>query len=93
MTYYLNRLQRLQEDRDYCVTLNRGAEIREDRVIARMLYEHPLYTFESLRAQLELARLNGQRHTVYCGAYQGFGFHDDGLVSGLRAAEALGVRW
>jgi predicted NAD/FAD-binding protein len=93
MTYYLNRLQRLEEDRDYCVTLNRGAEIDEERVIARMLYEHPLYSFESLRAQGELPRLNGQRHTAYCGAYHGFGFHEDGLASGLRAAEAVGARW
>jgi predicted NAD/FAD-binding protein len=93
MTYYLNRLQRLEETEDYCVTLNRGAEIREDRVIARMLYEHPLYTFESLRAQEELPRLNGQRHTAYCGAYHGFGFHEDGLASGLRAAEAFGASW
>lgn len=93
MTYYLNRLQRLDEDEHYCVTLNRGAEIREDRVIARMLYEHPLYTFESLRAQEELPTLNGQRHTAYCGAYHGFGFHEDGLASGLRAAEAFGASW
>ena len=93
MTYYLNRLQRLDEAEHYCVTLNRGAEIREDRVIARMLYEHPLYTFESLRAQEELPRLNGQRHTAYCGAYHGFGFHEDGLASGLRAAEAFGASW
>jgi len=93
MTYYLNRLQRLDEAEHYCVTLNRGAEIREDRVIARMLYEHPLYTFESLRAQEELPTLNGQRHTAYCGAYHGFGFHEDGLASGLRAAEALGASW
>ena len=92
MTYYLNRLQRLDEPAHYCVTLNRGAEIREDRVIARMLFEHPQYTVESLRAQVELPRLNGQRRTAFCGAYHGFGFHEDGLVSGLRAAEAFGVR-
>lgn len=93
MTYYLNRLQRLDEPKHYCVTLNRGAEIREEAVIARMLYEHPQYTFESLRAQRELPGLNGHRHTAYCGAYHGFGFHEDGLGSGLRAAEAFGVRW
>jgi len=93
MTYYLNRLQRLDEPLHYCVTLNRGAEISEDRVITRMLYEHPQYTFESLSAQAELPRLNGQRRTAFCGAYQGFGFHEDGLASGLRAAEAFGVVW
>lgn len=93
MTYYLNCLQRIEEPAHYCVTLNRGAEIAEEKVIARMLYEHPQYTVESLRAQAELPRLNGQRHTAFCGAYHGFGFHEDGLVAGLRAAEALGASW
>ena len=93
MTYYLNRLQRLDARAHYCVTLNRGGEIDEEKVIARMLYEHPQYTVESLRAQAELPRLNGQRHTAFCGAYHGFGFHEDGLVAGLRAAEALGASW
>ena len=93
MTYYLNRLQALDEPRAYCVTLNRGAEIREERVIARMVYEHPRYTFESMRAQRELPTLNARRNTAYCGAYHGFGFHEDGLASGLAAAESLGARW
>jgi predicted NAD/FAD-binding protein len=93
MTYYLNRQQALDEPVHYCVTLNRGADIREDRVIARMVYDHPQYTFETLRAQRELPRLSGRRHTVFCGAYHGFGFHEDGLVSGLQAAGALGVTW
>jgi predicted NAD/FAD-binding protein len=93
MTYYLNRLQALDEPVHYCVTLNRGAEIDESSVIARMVYEHPQYTFESLRAQAELPTLNGVRRTAFCGAYQGFGFHEDGLASGLRAAESLGARW
>ena len=93
VTYYLNRLQRLDEPEHYCVTLNRSDEIREDRVIQRFVYHHPLYTMGSLHAQAALPRLNGARHTVYCGAYHGFGFHEDGLVSGLAAARALGVEW
>jgi predicted NAD/FAD-binding protein len=91
VTYYLNRLQRLDEPEHYCVTLNRSGEIREDRVIKRLVYHHPLYTRASLVAQQELPRLNGRARTVYCGAYHGFGFHEDGLVSGLAAARALGV--
>lgn len=93
MTYYLNRLQGLDEPEHYCVTLNRTPEIREDRVIERLVYHHPLYTVESLRAQTELPRLQGVRHTAYCGAYHGFGFHEDGLVSGIAAARAFGVAW
>jgi predicted NAD/FAD-binding protein len=92
ITYYLNRLQRLETDEHYCVTLNRTAEIAEDRVIRRISYEHPLYTFESLRAQAELPGLNRGR-TAFAGAWQGFGFHEDGLASGLRAAAAFGTEW
>jgi predicted NAD/FAD-binding protein len=93
MTYYLNRLQALDEPEHYCVTLNRTSEIREDRVLARMDYDHPLYTLESLRAQGELPLLAGARNTAYCGVYHGYGFHEDGLVSGVAAARALGVAW
>jgi predicted NAD/FAD-binding protein len=82
----------LREPSHYCVTLNRSDEIREDRVIETIDYDHPLYTHESLRAQGELPRLN-TRTTVFCGAYHGYGFHEDGLVSGLAAARALGAQW
>ena len=61
MTYYLNRLQALDEPEHYCVTLNRAEEIREDRIVASMEYDHPLYTLASLRAQEELGRLDGLR--------------------------------
>jgi len=74
------------------VTLNCTDEIDEERVIRRIPYEHPLYTFESLRAQAELPGLNRGR-TAFAGAWQGFGFHEDGLASGLRAAAAFGVTW
>ena len=61
MTYYLNKLQRLDEDEHYCVTLNRTAEIDPDKVIRRFSYRHPLVTLESMRALPELPRLNGPR--------------------------------
>ena len=93
ITYYLNRLQRLEEERDYCVTLNRDERVDPEHVIARMTYEHPLYTHESIAAQPELRRLSGARHTYYAGAHLGNGFHEDGLASGVAAASALGVDW
>jgi len=93
ITYYLNRLQQLEADRDYCVTLNRTDEIAPESVIARMTYEHPVYTLESLAAQRDLSELSGPRHTVYAGAHHGNGFHEDGLASGVRAAALLAVEW
>jgi uncharacterized protein len=93
VTYYLNTLQALDEPEHYCVTLNRDDRIAEDRVIRRVEYAHPLYTFASLDAQGRLHELDGRRRTWFCGAYQGFGFHEDGLASGLRAAAGLGAPW
>jgi uncharacterized protein len=89
MTYYLNRLHDLDAAQQYCVTLNDSGRIRPECVIKRIPYEHPLFTADSLQAQAELNGLNGQRHTYYCGAYLGFGFHEDGAKAGLVAAEAL----
>ncbi len=91
LTYYLNKLQGLEADRDYCVTLNQ--EIAEEHVLARLAYTHPLYTVGTLRAQTELRRLSGERHTLFAGAHLGNGFHEDGLASGVAAASALGVEW
>lgn len=91
VTYYLNRLQRLESDTDYCVTLNE--DVAEEHVIRRIGYEHPLFTIESLDAQRELRSLSGLRHTHFAGAHHGNGFHEDGLASGVRAAAALGVTW
>lgn len=93
VTYYLNKLQAIEGPEHYCVTLNRDDRIAEDRVIRRIEYAHPLYTFESLAAQERLPTLDGRRRTWFCGAYHGVGFHEDGLASGLRAAAALGAPW
>src|SRR4051795_12844456 len=91
VTYHLNRLQQLDARRDYCVTLNE--HVPEKHVIARFAYDHPQYTVSTLRAQEALRRISGQRNTWYAGAHLGNGFHEDGLASGVRAAEHLGAAW
>jgi predicted NAD/FAD-binding protein len=58
-----------------------------------MVYEHPIYTLDSLEAQRRLPTLSGVHNTAFCGAYHGWGFHEDGCVSGVRAALALGCSW
>ena len=90
VTYHLNRLQALDTERDYCVTLNE--DVPDEHVLERFDYEHPLYTVETLRAQSELPLLSGGR-THFAGAYFGNGFHEDGLASGVAAARALGAEW
>ncbi len=93
MTYDLNRLQRLGEAHHYLVTLNRGSEIAEDRIIRRLTYAHPRYTVAALRMQRELGVIAGANRTWYCGAWQGYGFHEDGFASAVRVARGLGVDW
>jgi predicted NAD/FAD-binding protein len=93
VTYYANRLQKLDAEQDFCVTLNRTAEIEPQAIIRVIEYAHPQMTFESLAACAALPALNGRRATAFAGAWQGYGFHEDGIVSGLRAAGAFGVEW
>ena len=62
-------------------------------MLDRAVFEHPLYTVESIEAQRSLPALSGARRTYYAGAYHGNGFHEDGLASGVRAAASLGVPW
>jgi predicted NAD/FAD-binding protein len=90
--YDLNGLQRLEASRQYVVSLNDTGAIDPDSVIERMIYEHPLYTAESVAAQRLLPALNDGR-TAFAGAYHGWGFHEDGCRSGADAAASLGVRW
>ena len=91
VTYYLNRLQTLDDETDYCLTLN--GEIPDEHVINRGTFEHPLFTVESVAAQRELPSLAGVRRTWFAGAHHGNGFHEDGLASGVRAAASIGVSW
>jgi predicted NAD/FAD-binding protein len=91
VTYHLNRLQRLPTTQPYCVTLNPDREIPAEHVIRRMTYEHPLYTHEALDAQRRWAEISGRDRIHYCGAYWFYGFHEDGVRSGMRVAAALGV--
>jgi predicted NAD/FAD-binding protein len=93
VTYHLNRLQALDEPTQYCVTLNQSRRIAPAAEISRIVYEHPIYTLDSLEAQRRLPMLSGVNNTAFCGAYHGWGFHEDGCVSGVRAALALGCAW
>ena len=92
VSYDMNRLQGLAEDANYVVTLNADDRIAGDQLIATMDYTHPIYTTDSLAAQAELPSLS-DGVIAFAGAYHGWGFHEDGCASGVRAAESLGVTW
>ncbi len=90
LTYNMNILQRLSAQDTYCVTLNDHENaIDESKVIYRTEYDHPLFLSEGLAAQKRLGEINGQRGTWFCGAYWGYGFHEDGVKSGLTAVDAF----
>jgi uncharacterized protein len=92
MSYDLNRLMRLGEPLDYVVTLNGTGRVAESDVIAKMSYEHPVFTPESVGAQRRLPEINDET-LAFAGAYHGWGFHEDGCAAGVRAAASLGVPW
>jgi predicted NAD/FAD-binding protein len=92
VTYHMNRLQSLQSDRQFCVTLNHAGKIDPEKVIRTISYAHPVFTPEGVRAQARVAEISGRNRTHFCGAYWGWGFHEDGVVSGLRVAERFGAR-
>ncbi|MFJ6318497.1 NAD(P)/FAD-dependent oxidoreductase [Streptomyces californicus] len=92
VSYDMNRLQRLDAPDSFVVTLNGSDRVDPASVRARMVYEHPVYTPESVAAQARLPALTGPV-TAYAGAYHGWGFHEDGCLSGVEAAAALGVAW
>jgi uncharacterized protein len=89
VTYWMNNLQRLRADREYLVTLNRGAEIDPAKVLRRFEYDHPVYTATGVAAQAKHGEISGARRTHYCGAYWGWGFHEDGVVSALRICDRI----
>jgi uncharacterized protein len=87
--YHMNRLQSLDSKSEICVTLNRSEAIDPKRVIETIPYSHPVFTNAGLAAQARWSEISGRRRTHFCGAYWGYGFHEDGVKSGLRVSERL----
>jgi predicted NAD/FAD-binding protein len=91
VTYNMNILQGLRTNHQYLVTLNNDQHIDPNRIIQTVKYEHPIYSQESVAAQKRQADINSDR-TFFCGAYWRNGFHEDGVVSALRALERFEER-
>ena len=92
LTYYMNLLQTLKAAEEYCVTLNRIQNINPNKIIAEFEYHHPVYTIEALRAQKRFEEISGVNRTHFCGAYWGYGFHEDGVNSALAACKFFGKK-
>ncbi len=91
LTYNLNRLQGIPSSTPVLVTLNRDDAIDPEQVLARMDYAHPVLDAVAVGAQQRHAEINGVRRTWFCGAYWGYGFHEDGVASAVKTCRALGV--
>ncbi len=90
LTYRLASLQGIDSAHEILVTLNRDDAIRDDRVLARFDYAHPVFDVAAVAAQRRHEDLNGNRGTWFCGAYWGYGFHEDGVQSALTVCRRLG---
>ncbi len=91
VTYWMNRLQGLDNDKPLFVSLNPPFEPAAELTFGKYMCEHPQYNAAAFAAQKRLGEIQGRRHTWFCGAWTGYGFHEDGLRSGLAVAEALGA--
>lgn len=91
VTYWMNRLQGIDERLPLFVSLNPLREPSADTEIARFSYAHPVFDSTAMRAQGHLATIQGLRDTWFCGSYCGYGFHEDGLRAAIAVARGLGV--
>ena len=87
VTYWLNQLQNLKTSQNYFLTLNPIQNIEQDKIIKRVIFTHPYFNLKNTLLQKELKNLQGINRTWYCGSYFGYGFHEDGLKSGLEVAK------
>ena len=91
MSYYMNRLQRLNTRRNYFVTLNSSNPIPAQNQLESLDFDHPCYTFDALSTHPHIDTISGNDRIYYCGAYCGYGFHEDGAKSGLAVARKFGL--
>ncbi len=89
VTYWMNNLQSLDSSEQYFVTLNRANAVAPERVLRSFVYHHPIYSPAAVRAQARHSEIDGLDRVHFCGAYWSYGFHEDGVRSGLRAASRV----
>ena len=91
VTYNMNKLQTLDAAPTYCVTLNATDAIDPEAILYKTHFSHPVYSLEGIRAQRRRFEISGLNQTHFCGAYWGFGFHEDGVRSAVDVAERFRV--
>ena len=89
LTYWLNNLQNLNTINNYFLTLNPFVPINKNKIIKKIEFTHPIYNKETINAQKRLEELQGVNNSWFCGSYFGYGFHEDGLKSGINIARKI----
>jgi uncharacterized protein len=89
VTYHMNTLQSLSAPHEFCVTLNQADRVDPEKIVRTIEYAHPIFTPDAVAATRRRDEISGVNHTHYAGAYWGWGFHEDGVVSGLEAARTV----
>ena len=89
VTYWLNKLQNLNTKRNYFLTLNPFIPIEDKKIIKKVEFTHPFYDIKTINAQKYLSELQGVNNSYFCGSYFGYGFHEDGLNSGINVSNKL----
>lgn len=89
LTYDMNILQGIESDATFCVTLNATEAIDPNKIIETFNYSHPVFSLDSVAAAAKIDNFNGLNRSWFAGAYLGNGFHEDGVVSGRRVADAI----
>lgn len=90
LSYNMNLLQGLASKKTYCVSVNQNDLINTQDIIEQFDYAHPVYTTQAFQAQKRQAEISGRNNIFYCGAYWGYGFHEDGVKSALHISKQLG---
>lgn len=91
LTYWMNLLQNIDEQHPLFVTLNPQQSIAREKVFDEHVFRHPVFNRAAIAAQAKVPSIQGVRGVWFCGAYQRYGFHEDGLLSAVKVAEQLGV--
>lgn len=93
VTYDMNRLQHVESQTRFCITLNRSETIHSDKIIQQFNYAHPQFTLSAINAQKQRHLICGKQHTHFCGAYWYNGFHEDGVRSANDVCSRFGRRY
>ena len=92
VTYWLNRLQNINGENNFFLSLNPLKPPSDKKIYKQFKYFHPIYNIETVKSQFQIDKIQGEKNTWYCGAWNGFGFHEDGLSSGIEIAKKFGCQ-